>query len=158
MERSLSKEDILARYLNIVFFGNGAYGIAAAARTYFGTTADQLTVPQAALLAGMVRSTTQFDPVANPQAALDRRNLVITQMREQGMIDQDQAEQALAEPLGIVDAAGHPQERVHRRRRRRVLLQVRHGLPGRGRGPAGADQRAAATRSRRRWTATPWRR
>ena len=106
MERSLSKEDILARYLNIVFWGNDAYGISAAARTYFGTTADQLTVPQAALLAGMVRSTTQFDPVANPQAALDRRNLVITQMQEQGMIDQDQAEQALAEPLGIVTPLG----------------------------------------------------
>ena len=77
MERSLSKEDILARYLNIVFWGNGAYGVSAAARTYFNTTADQLTVAQAALLAGMVRSTTQFDPVANPEAALDRRNLVI---------------------------------------------------------------------------------
>ena len=158
MEQSLSKEDILARYLNIVFWGNNAYGISAAARTYFGTTADQLTVPQAALLAGMVRSTTQFDPVANPQAALDRRNLVITQMQEQGMIDQDQAEQALAEPLGIVTPLGTPQERVHRRRRRRVLLQVRHGLPGRGRVPLEQILRVAATRSRRRWTATPWRR
>jgi membrane peptidoglycan carboxypeptidase len=106
MERSLSKEDILARYLNIVFWGNNAYGVSAAARTYFGTTADQLTVPQAALLAGMVRSTTQFDPVQNPQAALDRRNLVITQMQEQGMIDQDQAQLALAEPLGIVNPLG----------------------------------------------------
>ncbi len=106
MERSLSKEEILARYLNIVFWGNGAYGISAAARTYFNTTADQLTVPQSAMLAGMVRSTTQFDPVANPQAALDRRNLVITQMQEQGMIDQTQAQQALAEPLGIVDPLG----------------------------------------------------
>ena len=106
MERSLCKEEILARYLNIVFWGNGAYGISAAARTYFNTTADQLTVPQSAMLAGMVRSTTQFDPVANPQAALDRRNLVITQMQEQGMIDQTQAQQALAEPLGIVDPLG----------------------------------------------------
>src|SRR4029078_8924094 len=84
MERSLSKEEILDRYLNIVFWGNGAYGISAAARTYFNTTADQLTVPQAAMLAGMVRSTTQFDPVAHPAAALDRRNLVIIQMQEQG--------------------------------------------------------------------------
>ncbi len=52
MERELSKEEILTRYLNIVAFGNGAAGIASAARTYFNTTADQLTVPQAALLAG----------------------------------------------------------------------------------------------------------
>jgi membrane peptidoglycan carboxypeptidase len=106
MERSLSKEEILARYLNIVFWGNGAYGISAAARTYFNTTADQLTVSQAAMLAGMVRSTTQFDPVVHPEAALQRRNLVIQQMAEQGMIDQTQAQSALAEPLGIVDPLG----------------------------------------------------
>jgi membrane peptidoglycan carboxypeptidase len=106
MERSLSKEDILARYLNVVFWGNGAYGVSAAARTYFNTTADQLTVAQAALLAGMVRSTTQFDPVANPQAAFDRRNLVITQMQEQGMIDGSQAQEALAQPLGIANPLG----------------------------------------------------
>ena len=106
MERSLSKEEILARYLNIVFWGNGAYGISAAARTYFNTTADQLTVPQAAMLAGMVRSTTQFDPVTHPEAALERRNLVIAQMREQGMIDQTQAQAATAEPLGIANPLG----------------------------------------------------
>src|SRR5690242_2647066 len=69
LERQLSKEEILTRYLNIVFWGNGAYGIDSAARTYFGTTADKLTVAQAALLAGMVRSTSAFDPVAHPQAA-----------------------------------------------------------------------------------------
>ena len=107
MERSLSKEDILARYLNIVFWGNGAYGVSAAARTYFNTTADQLTVAQAALLAGMVRSTTQFDPVANPGAALDRRNLVIIQMQEQGMIDAAQAQQALAAAVGDREPVGH---------------------------------------------------
>ena len=102
LERSLSKEEILARYLNIVSFGNGAAGIAAAARTYFNTTADQLTVPQAALLAGMVRSTTATDPVTNPEAALERRNVVIRQMREQQMIDEAQMQAALAEPLGVV--------------------------------------------------------
>jgi membrane peptidoglycan carboxypeptidase len=106
MERSLSKEEILDRYLNIVFWGNGAYGISAAARTYFNTTADQLSVPQAAMLAGMVRSTTQFDPVARPEAALERRNLVIQQMQEQGMIDATQAQAALAEPLGIANPLG----------------------------------------------------
>jgi membrane peptidoglycan carboxypeptidase len=106
MERSLSKEEILDRYLNIVFWGNNAYGVSAAARTYFNTTADQLTVPQAALLAGMVRSTTQFDPVTHPDAALQRRNLVIQQMQEQGMIDATQAAQATAEPLGIANPLG----------------------------------------------------
>jgi membrane peptidoglycan carboxypeptidase len=102
LERNLSKEEILARYLNIVSFGNGAAGVSAAARTYFNTTADQLTVPQAALLAGMVRSTTATDPVTNPEAAKERRNVVIQQMREQGMIDETQMQAALAEPLGIV--------------------------------------------------------
>src|SRR4051794_5838481 len=106
LERALSKEEILDRYLNIVFWGNGAYGVSAAARTYFGTTADRLTVPQAALLAGMVRSTSQFDPVAHPDAALQRRNLVIAQMAEQGMIDHAQEQEALAEPLGIANPLG----------------------------------------------------
>jgi membrane peptidoglycan carboxypeptidase len=103
MEQSLSKEEILTRYLNIVSFGNGAAGIASAARLYFETTPDKLTVPQAALLAGMVNSTSAFDPVRQPQAALERRNLVIQQMRDQQMIDEAQAQAALATPLGVAD-------------------------------------------------------
>jgi membrane peptidoglycan carboxypeptidase len=102
LERSLSKEEILARYLNIVAFGNGAAGVAAAARTYFNTTADQLTLTQAALLAGMVRSTSATDPVTNPEAAKERRNVVLGQMREQQMIDETQLQAAMAEPLGVV--------------------------------------------------------
>jgi membrane peptidoglycan carboxypeptidase len=102
LEQQLTKDEILTRYLNTVFWGNGAYGIAAAARTYFGVTPDQLTIPQAALLAGMVRSTSGFDPVRHPEAALERRNLVIRLMLEQGMIDDEQAQAALASPLGVV--------------------------------------------------------
>jgi len=101
LERQLSKNEILTRYLNTVFWGNGAYGIAAAARTYFGTTPDRLTIPQAALLAGMVRSTSGFDPVRHPDAARERRDLVIKLMREQGMIDDAQEQAALAAPLGV---------------------------------------------------------
>ena len=103
MERALSKEEILTRYLNIVSFGNGAAGVAAAARTYFNTTPDKLTVAQAAVLAGMVRNIAATDPVTKPQAALDRRNVVIQQMREQQMIDDGQAKSALASPLGIAN-------------------------------------------------------
>src|SRR6201991_4454506 len=102
MERNLSKDEILTPYLNIVSFGNGAAGSASAARTYFNTTPDQLTVPQAALLAGMVNSTTAFDPVSKPAAALERRNIVIQQMRDQQMIDETQMQAALAAPLGVV--------------------------------------------------------
>jgi len=103
MERSLAKEDILTRYLNVVFWGNNAYGVKAAASTYFATTPDKLTVPQAALLAGMVRSTSAFDPVSQPDAARDRRNLVIAQMREQAMITEAQAQEATAAPLGVAN-------------------------------------------------------
>ncbi len=102
LERNLSKEEILTRYLNIVSFGNGAAGIQSAARTYFNTTAAKLTVPQAATLAGMVRSTTAYDPVTKAKAALDRRNTVIQLMRDQQMIDDSQLATALAAPLGVV--------------------------------------------------------
>ncbi|MFC5234296.1 transglycosylase domain-containing protein [Pseudonocardia zijingensis] len=101
LEQQLSKQEILIRYLNTVYWGNGAYGIAAAARTYFGVTPDQLTIPQAALLAGMVRSTSGFDPVRHPDAAHERRDLVIRLMHEQGMIDEEQAQASLASPLGV---------------------------------------------------------
>jgi membrane peptidoglycan carboxypeptidase len=102
LERSLGKDEILARYLNIVFFGHGAAGVSAAARTYFNTTADQLTLPQAALLAGMVRSATATDPVTKPEAALERRNVVLRQMREQQMINDADLLAAMAQPLGVV--------------------------------------------------------
>ena len=103
MERALSKEEILTRYLNIVSFGNGAAGVAAAARTYFNTTPDKLTVAQSALLAGMVRNIAATDPVTKPQAALERRNVVIGQMRDQQMIDEGQAKAALESPIGIAN-------------------------------------------------------
>jgi len=101
LEKQLSKDEILARYLNIVFFGHNAYGVASAARTYFNTTPDKLTIPQAALLAGMVRSTTEYDPVEHPEQALARRNVVIDEMANVGSITPAQADAAKAEPLGI---------------------------------------------------------
>ncbi|WP_433032715.1 penicillin-binding protein [Actinomycetospora sp. CA-053990] len=103
-----AKDEVLERYLNIVFLGNNSYGVAAAARTYFNTTPERLTVPQAALLAGMVQSTTQFDPTRHPQAATGRRNEVINQMLGQGMITQQQAQEAVAAPLGIVEPLATP--------------------------------------------------
>jgi membrane peptidoglycan carboxypeptidase len=103
MERALSKEGLLTRHLNIVSFGNGAAGTAAAAHTYFNVTPDKLTVAQAALLAGMVRNIAATDPVTKPQAAPERRNAVIGQMRDQQMIDDRQAREALASPLGVAN-------------------------------------------------------
>ncbi|MDL5159169.1 transglycosylase domain-containing protein [Actinomycetospora termitidis] len=101
LDHSLSKDEILTRYLNVVYLGNQSYGVAAAARTYFNTTPDQLTVPQAALLAGMVQSPAAYDPVAHPQAATGRRNVVIDQMRQQGELSPEQAAAAAASPLGV---------------------------------------------------------
>jgi membrane peptidoglycan carboxypeptidase len=108
LERELSKEEILTRYLNIVNFGNKAYGVAAGASTYFGTTADKLTIAQAALLAGIVKSTTSYDPLRKPEEALKRRNLVIDALAEIGSITPDAAVQAKAEPLGVVNPLNSP--------------------------------------------------
>ena len=76
----LTKPEILTRYLNLIPFGNGAFGIQDAARTYFGIDAVGLNWQQSALLAGMVQSTSALNPYTNPQGALDRRNLVLDTM------------------------------------------------------------------------------
>ena len=97
IERRWSKDKILTNYLNNIYFGNGAYGIEAAAKTYFGANhpgcgdpdqrcASQLRVEEAALLAGMIASPSAFDPIVNQDAALERRNIVLDKMRELGEI------------------------------------------------------------------------
>lgn len=101
LEKHLSKEEVLARYLNVVPFGHQTYGVAAAAKTYFDTTADKLTIPQAALLAGMVNSPSALNPEKNPEEATQRRNMVIDDMREQGMITNETAEESRAASLGL---------------------------------------------------------
>ncbi|GAA4915200.1 transglycosylase domain-containing protein [Actinomycetospora succinea] len=101
LDHTVPKDQILTWYLNVVSFGNQAFGVQAAARTYFDTTADRLTVPQAALLAGMVQSPAAYDPVRHPGAATGRRNVVIDQMAQQGDITPAQAAEATAAPLGL---------------------------------------------------------
>lgn len=97
----LTKDEILTRYLDLVYFGRGAYGVEAAARTWFGTSAATLTVPQAALLAGMVRSPGGYDPLDHPEAARDRRDQVLTAMTEVGALTPARAAAARAAPLGV---------------------------------------------------------
>lgn len=82
LERRLSKDQILQRYLNIAYFGNGAYGVEAAARQYFSTSAAKLTLSQASMLAGLVRSPDRYDPTRHPKAAVKRRNTVLDRMAE----------------------------------------------------------------------------
>jgi len=80
LEQKLSKDQILEDYLNTVYFGDGAYGISAAAQHYFGETSDQLTLAQSALLAGVINNPSTFDPQVNPKNALARRNVVLDRM------------------------------------------------------------------------------
>ncbi|MFT4166572.1 MAG: transglycosylase domain-containing protein [Microlunatus sp.] len=94
VERSLSKDEILERYLNIAYFGDGAYGIEVAARHYFGVSAAKLTLPQAAMLAGMVQNPTAYSPVQHADAAIKRRNIVLSRMAELNVISSAQLAKA----------------------------------------------------------------
>lgn len=87
LEANYSKDDILTMYLNTVSFGNNTYGIKTAARIYFNKEASQLDVPQAALLVGMLKATTSYNPIKNPKKSLERRNVVIAQMAKYNFIN-----------------------------------------------------------------------
>jgi membrane peptidoglycan carboxypeptidase len=102
LAHSMSKDDVLAGYLNVVEFEGNVYGVEAAAHAYFGTTAAALTIPQAALLAGMVNNPNLYDPYDHPQAALQRRNTVIAAMEQVQSITPAQAAEATAAPLDVL--------------------------------------------------------
>jgi penicillin-binding protein 1A len=91
LEKEMTKEEILDRYLNTVYFGNHSYGIQAAAETYFGVSVQQLDVGQAALLAGIIRNPIQYNPVRYPDRAQSRRNIAIDRMVQVGALTQDEA-------------------------------------------------------------------
>jgi penicillin-binding protein 1A len=99
LEQSWSKDRILTAYLNTIYFGNGAYGIQQAARTYFRKNADALTLPEAALLAGIPADPSLYDPVQHAGAARDRRSLVLDLMFEQGRITAAERQRADRTPL-----------------------------------------------------------
>jgi penicillin-binding protein 1A len=96
-----TKRRILEEYLNTVFYGHRAYGVQAAAETYFARPASRLTLTQAALLAGLPQAPSVYDPLRQPRAALGRRNEVMRAMRASGAISQAQLRRALARPLGL---------------------------------------------------------
>jgi penicillin-binding protein 1A len=104
LEQKLTKDQILERYLNTVYFGRGSYGIEAAAKTFFGRHAKQLTLTQGALLAGMIASPSLYDPETAPKSALARRNFVMKRMIDEKMITAKQDAAARKQPLGL-----HPQ-------------------------------------------------
>lgn len=101
LSATYSKQQILEMYLNDVYFGEGAYGVEAASETYFGHPASQLTLPQAALLAGLVNAPSYYDPLLHPQAALARRNLVLQEMARLHYLSPAAAKAAEDSPLGL---------------------------------------------------------
>ena len=101
LERMLTKEEILAIYLNEIYLGEGAYGVEAAARTYFGKKASQLTLGEIALLAGLPQSPTNYSPLKQPEAARARQRYVLNRMAEDGIITDDAARSAYEEGLPL---------------------------------------------------------
>ncbi|MFI1584883.1 transglycosylase domain-containing protein [Embleya sp. NPDC020630] len=101
LEQRLSKDEILTRYLNITFFGRQAYGVEAASQRYFSKHAADLTLPEAATLAGVVQAPSAYDPIGYPNAARDRRNVVLQRMAEVKVITQAEADTAKATELNL---------------------------------------------------------
>jgi membrane peptidoglycan carboxypeptidase len=100
-EQHYSKDWILERYLNIAYFGDGAYGVQAAARHYFGTNAKDLTWIQGATLAGLVKNPSAYDPLRNPDHGLQRRNVVLDRLAQLHVISQHRADKFKRQPLGL---------------------------------------------------------
>jgi penicillin-binding protein 1A len=101
LERKYTKDQILELYLNTIYFGRGAYGVEAASQAYFGKRTPDLTLPEAALLAGLIQSPNGYDPTAHPDAALKRRNIVLALMRDQDYISADEYQKAIATPIKL---------------------------------------------------------
>jgi penicillin-binding protein 1A len=99
MEHEFTKQEIFGLYLNKIFFGQRAYGVAAAAETFFGKTLDQLTVAEAATIAGVPKAPSVYNPISNPQLATGRRSYVLGRMRALGFIDDPTWQTAMSEPV-----------------------------------------------------------
>lgn len=105
IERELSKDRILEKYLNYVYLGSSAYGVADAAWIYFSKPVDKLTLSEAATIAGLPPAPSEFSPLVNKKAAQERRDIVLERMQEQGYITAAEAEAASAEPLKLKPSA-----------------------------------------------------
>jgi len=101
LERTYTKSEILALYLNTVYFGSGAYGIESAAQTYFSKPASELTIPESATLIATLKNPSAYDPSKDPSASVSRRNLIIGLMEKEGFITHAQAVRAKASPLEL---------------------------------------------------------
>ena len=99
LERTATKQEILTYYVNKVYMSNGNYGMQTAAENYSGKDLKDLSIPQLALLAGMPQAPNQYDPYSHPEAALERRNLVLSEMQKQGYLTAEQYETAINTPI-----------------------------------------------------------
>ncbi len=104
LERRYTKDEILELYLNQVYFGSGAYGVASAAGIFFGKSVQDLTLAECALVAGMPKSPSRYSPLVSQELALKRRNIVLKQMRDTGIIDAHAYEQAINEKIHLSNA------------------------------------------------------
>jgi penicillin-binding protein 1A len=130
LEDKYTKARILELYLNTIYFGNGAYGVQAAAHTYFGTSVDKITLPQAALLAGLIRAPNTTDPYDQIEAATARRNQVLARMAELRMIAGEEraaASQAPLLPQATPASAQYPAPYFVERVKRFILDDPRFG-------------------------------
>ena len=101
IEQNLSKEEILTLYVNKIFLGKNAYGIAAAAKVYYDKSLDQLSIAQMAMIAGLPKAPSKYNPVVNPDRALERRNWILGRMLQLGYINQTEYQTAIAEPINL---------------------------------------------------------
>jgi len=101
MEKHLTKDQIMYLYLNQIYFGQGAYGVAMAAETYFRKQLKDLTVPEMAILAGLPQAPSRYTPVRNPTASKDRQRYVLNRMAEEGFITSDEAKKYVKEPVVV---------------------------------------------------------
>jgi penicillin-binding protein 1A len=102
LEKNLTKQQILTLYCNLMNFGHGRYGVEAAARYYFNRPASEVTLAEAATLAGILQRPSDYSPYRRPDAVLERRNYVLRRMREEGYISRERYEAAVQEPLLVV--------------------------------------------------------
>ena len=141
LESQMSKREILERYLNTVYFGNGSYGIEAAAEKYYGIKTNQLTTEQGALLAGLIRNPVFYDPFRFPEVAKNRRAEVADRMQQLHDVAPDEAERIKSEPLPA-KAVEQPTERLDYfvDKVKQILLSTNSPLAGGLHGWSGTSQ------------------
>ena len=127
LEKNFSKDQILTLYCNLMYFNHGNYGVEAAARSYFDIPAAELTVPQAAMLAGILQRPSSYSPYNRAELVRSRRDYVLRRMFEEDYISQQEYDDALAQPLGVVPRRRESQTAAYFAEEIRRDLESRYG-------------------------------